>query len=351
MSVKKRGTTWQYDFYHDDKRYRKSGFKTKREATMAENERLNQLTKGFHLNDDVSFSEYFRSWTDARGIKKSKSTKYTYKLASDIIKKYFEGTPLNRVTRPKYQDFLNWYGMEAPNPKNKKGHSKSTLMQINSLVRACVNDAIFEGMLYKDFTYKVKLNYLVEEQKSEEKYMEAEDFKKLKRATVEDKTFVNFFFFMLIVTGGRYSDVIDMQYTHINDLQNEIFLNGTKTDTAARTVKVSKDDMLVIQDYLKLLPRNMRGLVFRRKGVRIHQSSFNRDLKILCNRLGVKKITQHAIRHTHSSILIKEGVSIDYISKRLGHKDIMTTQKTYSHLLQDMKKVEESKATQAIAEL
>lgn len=49
-----------------------------------------------------------------------------------------------------------------------------------------------------------------------------------------------------------------------------------------------------------------------------------------------KLYTSHALRHTHASLLLYEGRDISYVSKRLGHKDIMTTYNTYTHVIQEM---------------
>ncbi|TBX37646.1 hypothetical protein EUZ87_15355 [Lactiplantibacillus paraplantarum] len=35
-------------------------------------------------------------------------------------------------------------------------------------------------------------------------------------------------------------------------------------------------------------------------------------------------------------MLLYEGRDISYVSKRLGHKDIMTTYNTYTHVIQEM---------------
>lgn len=44
-------------------------------------------------------------------------------------------------------------------------------------------------------------------------------------------------------------------------------------------------------------------------------------------------VTLHGLRHTHASLLLKKGVSIQYVSARLGHESIEITYKTYSHFL------------------
>ncbi|WP_438500411.1 tyrosine-type recombinase/integrase [Staphylococcus petrasii] len=42
-----------------------------------------------------------------------------------------------------------------------------------------------------------------------------------------------------------------------------------------------------------------------------------------------------SLRHSHCSYLLANGMSIQYISKRLGHADIQTTLKIYSHLIKE----------------
>ena len=46
-------------------------------------------------------------------------------------------------------------------------------------------------------------------------------------------------------------------------------------------------------------------------------------------------ITAHAhmYRHTHATELLRSGVAIEVVSKRLGHADVAVTSRTYSHLL------------------
>nr|WP_243673758.1 tyrosine-type recombinase/integrase [Lactiplantibacillus plantarum] len=57
------------------------------------------------------------------------------------------------------------------------------------------------------------------------------------------------------------------------------------------------------------------------------------------------------MRHTHASYLIYKGVSIYYISERLGHSNYSTTIRVYSHLLREMEKKETSKALVALSSM
>jgi len=42
------------------------------------------------------------------------------------------------------------------------------------------------------------------------------------------------------------------------------------------------------------------------------------------------------LRHTHASVLIHNGYSLHYISKRLGHTSTLVTQSVYLHLLEEI---------------
>ncbi|MFD2171440.1 tyrosine-type recombinase/integrase [Tumebacillus lipolyticus] len=51
----------------------------------------------------------------------------------------------------------------------------------------------------------------------------------------------------------------------------------------------------------------------------------------------------HDTRHTHASLLIKAGVPITRVATRLGHANPSITLSTYTHFLQDRKKVASDK--------
>lgn len=46
------------------------------------------------------------------------------------------------------------------------------------------------------------------------------------------------------------------------------------------------------------------------------------------------KFSPHSLRHTNASLLIANGVNIPTVSKRLGHANVTTTTKIYSHAIQ-----------------
>ena len=52
----------------------------------------------------------------------------------------------------------------------------------------------------------------------------------------------------------------------------------------------------------------------------------------LSKKANLKTIRIHDFRHTHATLLINEGINIQEIARRLGHSDVQTTLRVYSHL-------------------
>jgi len=52
----------------------------------------------------------------------------------------------------------------------------------------------------------------------------------------------------------------------------------------------------------------------------------------LANRTGLKGIRLHDARHTHASLMLKQGIHPKVVQERLGHASIQITLDTYSHV-------------------
>jgi integrase len=78
------------------------------------------------------------------------------------------------------------------------------------------------------------------------------------------------------------------------------------------------------------------GLVFARPdGSLVNPRNFGTRVIELAERAKVKPITLHCLRDTHASLLAKNNVPIDVVSKRLGHADIRVTAERYLHVYQE----------------
>jgi hypothetical protein len=63
-------------------------------------------------------------------------------------------------------------------------------------------------------------------------------------------------------------------------------------------------------------------------------NSISSTVSRLCRRLGLPKgASLHALRHSHASLLLADGVDLATVSARLGHSSVRTTADIYSHAI------------------
>ncbi|WML32227.1 tyrosine-type recombinase/integrase [Neobacillus sp. OS1-32] len=92
------------------------------------------------------------------------------------------------------------------------------------------------------------------------------------------------------------------------------------------------------------MPTNLQQLAFYSHASKykvISNTTANKLLKKLLDRLNINPITFHGLRHSHASLLLCEGATIYYVSERLGHSDIDTTIKRYTHVLNELRAKDE----------
>ena len=106
----------------------------------------------------------------------------------------------------------------------------------------------------------------------------------------------------------------------------------TKNKQSIRKVYMPKIIMNEIRDYISTFYKPTPAL-------RLFQHSTNTwlqsQMRRTCAKHHLKRIRVHDLRHSHASMLINNGVDVYIVSKRLGHKNILTTINVYSHLYEE----------------
>lgn len=109
-----------------------------------------------------------------------------------------------------------------------------------------------------------------------------------------------------------------------------------------RNISINKD----VYNVLIKLAKTKENYVFETKGFK--QSA---DLQSLLKKLEIRKTTFHGLRDTHASFLFSKDISIDYISRRLGHNSILTTQNYYLELMPEKKHQRDADALSLLNDL
>ena len=345
-SFRRRGKTWQYRIRHNGEEISKSGFRTKAEAKVAADKIEHELNIGINVNKgEQLFTDYFKQWFNTyKKEKYSDDNDQSYKHAMELAGEYFEGLKLKEIDHEAYQSFLNEYS---------KGRAKATVKKANDKVGAPLRHAFNHGHIPNNPTYKVKITGS-EAQSESEKYLNKHEAEKLLKELLNgirlDYT-TRYMLILQLATGARIGEIMALQFKDMNFLNNRIDITKTwdykytndfkpTKNKESRNISVDSKTMQIIKELFdyqtsKKIQDNKQRL-FAIKGKVPDVNAVNKALKRACKRAGIQEVTSHALRHTHASLLILNGVSMAYVSQRLGHQTISITEQVYSHVLEEL---------------
>ena len=118
---------------------------------------------------------------------------------------------------------------------------------------------------------------------------------------------------------------IEKNYQRVD---GEDYITASKTHKINPTVVMPEVIKKCLADYME----QVYGLNPNDRLFPYHKTKLYRDMKMACEKSGVKKIRVHDIRHTNASLLINLGCSPLLVAERLGHERVSTTMEVYSHL-------------------
>ncbi|HEM3182767.1 site-specific integrase [Streptococcus suis] len=350
VSYRKRSNGWEYriSYKKPDGTYGtlpKGGFKTKADAVIAASQAQIDLADNVIIDKNITLADYFESWATVH--KKPHVDPVTYEKYEFTYKKileYFPDVKMHRITPTSYQNVLNLMSDRFV---------KDTIKRINSHIRAALKVAIYEGTLKKDFTTLAKVHSNVDSKDEADKFIELEEYLKLiahSRKNIKHQS--HFFIYLVSKTGLRPAEAQGLTTDDMLDILELVVnksykINGknkgwrsTKNKQSKRRVPYDNEVWEVYQEYLKV------GYISNPEKRLFVRASDTAIKKIIRKRVSNKLATPHSLRHTYVSYLKHKGIDILTISKLIGHKDVLETLRTYTHLFQDQREEDFEKVRQ-----
>jgi integrase len=126
----------------------------------------------------------------------------------------------------------------------------------------------------------------------------------------------------------------------------ELHESRGKTDNSRRRIDLDPTTVRVLRGWRALqaveydaVGIDDPGWVFAdAEGRQVHPHALSQTFERIVRRAGVPVIRLHDLRHTHGTLLIKDGVPVKVVSERLGHANIAFTIETYQHVLPGMQR-------------
>lgn len=322
---------WGYNFSYKGVRYRKQGIRTRKEAESLIQSILENPFKENYKMFNTTFKKYFTKWVETN--KEKHVTHKTYLRYFNALEKFLlyfgDNVRPNDVSQQEYQAYINHLGEQ---------YTLSTVKKDHQPIRACYEQAVYDGVAKRNPTFKARLTSEVDDMPEHVKYMEDHEYLALKEVLIDLGTVNSLFLYILHVTGARFGEVNNLVYEDFDFNQDTIFIRGGKTENARRTVELASRDSQYIQSEIKRLKLDLNGTFLKRSNNAVRKT-FNYALK-LAGINGHKTI--HSLRHTHITYLIANGVDDEHVSKRVGHANINITREFYGHRFNSDKEQSES---------
>jgi len=163
-------------------------------------------------------------------------------------------------------------------------------------------------------------------------------------------------FYMALFTGMRRSELLALRWCDVDLLlcqvyvtrslhhlrTGEIVFRAPKTAKGRRMVFLSPSAALLLQEHRdkQEVQRAMLGIPLKDddlifsdlEGKPLLPDTVSHVWAKLVKRTGLDGIRFHDARHTHASLMLKQGVHPKVVQERLGHATISTTLDLYSHV-------------------
>lgn len=303
-------------------------FETKKEAkewaTLMESDKI----QGKNLvASNMLFSDYFEFWMNTYKKKDIRESTFVgYKMNLININKLFPNVKMSELTYHILQTKFDEFGED---------HAQITVTMFASHVKSCLRDALYDKYILDDFFSRLKPHG--EKPEKPVNALSVTNFEKLQNYLYDKGELLGSELAILIAleTGMRMGEILALtdadisiafQNIHINKSYSRIVHEVTKPKN-----KHSYRDIKVTKRLIDTIIKNKKKDTI----CGILNGSVTKRLEYLIDELNLNRITPHGLRHSHASYLLYKGVSINYVSSRLGHADTAITQRVYAHMLKE----------------
>ena len=204
----------------------------------------------------------------------------------------------------------------------ERDFAKSTCEKVLQLFGQLSDWAIREGITQTNYA---RFCTIVAQQKSKGNVFTAEDI----RAIEESKHMAAPIVLILLSTGCRPNELFSVPVSNCAD---RYFIGGSKTDAGKnRVIAVSSAGLAAYQNLL-LKAKGKHLLIDGYEGNKTYANFAKREFKELMAEIGLTGFTPYDCRHTFITQATKSGVDPQVLRRMVGHADLSTTDKYYTHL-------------------
>ena len=258
-----------------------------------------------------------------------------YKCAQTSLRIFNPDARFSDIT----PEFLRAY--EAKMLKEEK--SMTTIGMYLRSLRSIYNNAIADGIISKEYYPFGKKKYEIPTGRNIKKALTLKDIKLIFDFKTIDNSIAqrskDYWIFMYLCNGMNVKDFCLLKYENLKDDRIEFIRAKT-----IRTKRTTEPIVVIINDFVTAIikkwgnkPRDKGNYIFpileaglnpeeERKAIQNATHLINTHMKSIGEELGIERLTTYVARHSFATILMRSGVSVQFIGNSLGHGNVNTTQ-------------------------
>lgn len=316
MSVYKRGNIWWVRFQFGGEEIRRSSkSRDRRSAERLERELRQECERVYRGGKQRRTFDVLIERFIAEHLPTVKPTsRRRYLMSLKALVPHFEGKYLDEIGRKQISDFIT---------------GRQKLVSGSSVRRdlACLSVAFNRGIGW-DYIDRNPVKLVdrrhIKENKARTRYLSKDEYTRL---LAHAGGYLRPMIAFAVETGLRLEEQLSMEWNQVRWDRNEIVIPRTKSGTP-RTVPLTAEARQV----LDLQPRHIRSSYVWVKKDGSRYGKLTRGLAGAARRAKIKDLRWHDLRRTCGSWMLQDGVSIEVVSKWLGHGSIAVTERSYAFL-------------------
>lgn len=302
----------------------------------------------------LTFGAYLTSqWLPAKKLHLATSTYRGYER--NVQRHILPALGQVGLRRLRYQQIEALYDALL-NPTEGRGLAPKTVYEIHLTIRGALTDALRRGLVTRNVALVARAPKQRSVQRTEGVSLTDAELRLLLRTAAGHRFFP--IYWLAAMTGMRRNEVLGLKWPDIDFKKKRVHLNRGlvavgyevhqtrgKTKAARRSIDLDQTTLVVLEGWRAFQAAEFAAVgidsqeqwVFTDgNGDPVHPHAVYEAFRRIVHNAGVPTIRFHDLRHTHGSLLIKEGVPVKVVSERLGHSNIAFTMQTYQHVLPGM---------------
>ena len=318
---------------------RQQGFLSRDEALSMEFQDKQELNQPKEKKEVIQLDDLFKSFLSNQATRLKQTTIADYEF---IFGKYFDLFK-KRYVHTLLPKELNKWKIYYVKMDMSERHTNKIILLMKKLIEYAIKKEYEVNPKLLDELEPIKKNVVPQERISWTMEEIEKFFSSFDLENERDNTFYHYFKILLDSTMRpnefrclQKKDIIG-QYLRVNKTCSNklrgkgLLIQPPKTPKSIRQVMMPQEDI----DYLldRTAAYNDEDFIFGKDNV-FAETTLRRELDKHIALSGVRHISAYNFRHTSITLLIKNGVSLNIVSKRAGHSSTSITMDHYWHLFQ-----------------